>query len=61
MVLFGDEELQAGSVKVKDMGQKTEDVVPLSDLSEDLRRRLATWRSAHASLLPPPAPIQAEQ
>jgi len=61
MVLFGSEELEAGSVKIKDMGQKSEDTVPLKDLSADLKKRLEVWRSAHASLLPPPSFSRSEQ
>uniref|UniRef100_A0A7S3QSI3 Histidine--tRNA ligase, cytoplasmic n=1 Tax=Dunaliella tertiolecta TaxID=3047 RepID=A0A7S3QSI3_DUNTE len=52
IVLFGDEELSAGCVKVKDMGEKTEDKVPLQDLTSDLNRRLQI-RRAHSGLLPP--------
>ncbi|KAF5833236.1 hypothetical protein DUNSADRAFT_10518 [Dunaliella salina] len=52
IVLFGDEELNAGCVKVKDMGEKTEDKVPLQNLTSDLNRRLQI-RRAQSGLLPP--------
>ncbi len=41
MVLFGDDELAQGNVKIKDMGIKAEDVVPLVELVPELQKRLA--------------------
>jgi hypothetical protein len=41
MVLFGEDELAQGAVKVKDMAAKAEDVVPLDGLADELRRRIA--------------------
>lgn len=41
MVLFGDEELAVGSVKIKDMAAKVEDTVPLDTLVSELQTRLA--------------------
>ena len=41
MVLFGEDELAQGVVKVKDMSAKSEDVVPLDGLADELRRRIA--------------------
>jgi len=41
MVLFGDDEINGGEVKVKDMSAKTEDVVKVTDLVVDLQRRVA--------------------
>jgi len=40
MVLFGDSELEAGIVKLKDMKARTEDDVALASLVEELRRRI---------------------
>ena len=40
-VLFGEEELSSGTVKVKGMEAKTEDVVALQDLVPELQRRIA--------------------
>lgn len=45
MVLFGDSEVEAGVVKIKDMDAKTEDTVELGALVADLKARLAA-RSA---------------
>jgi histidyl-tRNA synthetase len=44
MVLFGDDEIKSGVVKVKDMGAKTEDVVPVSELVATLGDRIKAWR-----------------
>jgi hypothetical protein len=41
MVLFGDEEIKKGEVKVKDMAAKSEDAVAVEDLVDDLKRRVA--------------------
>ncbi|KAI8463085.1 MAG: hypothetical protein J3K34DRAFT_158180 [Monoraphidium minutum] len=41
MVLFGEDEITSGRVKVKDMGAKVEEDVPLGDLVDDLRARVA--------------------
>ncbi len=41
MVLFGEDELKAGTVKVKDMAVKQEDVVQVAELVPELHRRLA--------------------
>ena len=41
MVLFGEEEISNGNVKIKDMGIKAEDVVPLDRLVPELLQRLA--------------------
>lgn len=40
MVLFGEDELRQGVVKVKDMAAKAEEVVPVAQLVLNLRRRL---------------------
>jgi histidyl-tRNA synthetase len=40
MVLFGDDELARGVVKVKDMAAKTEEVVALDSVAEHLARRV---------------------
>jgi histidyl-tRNA synthetase len=54
MVLFGSTELEAGIVKVKDIAAKTEDEVPLAQLVDDLKRRLAQPLSV--AVAAPPAP-----
>eukprot|EP00775_Hariotina_reticulata_P012337 gene12337-12470_t len=41
MVLFGDDELKSGVVKVKDMAAKTEDAVAVDDLAGHLQRLVA--------------------
>jgi threonyl-tRNA synthetase len=41
MVLFGEDELARGVVKVKDMAAKTEDAVALDDLVDTLAARVA--------------------
>ena len=41
MVLFGEDELARGVVKVKDMAAKSEDTVALDSLVDDLRARIA--------------------
>jgi hypothetical protein len=41
MVLFGEDELASGVVKVKDMAAKTEDVVSLDALVDDIVKRVA--------------------
>ena len=40
MVLFGEDEIGAGQVKIKDMAAKEETLVPLDGLVEELQRRL---------------------
>ena len=40
MVLFGEDEIDAGQVKIKDMAAKEETLVPLDGLVEELQRRL---------------------
>jgi len=40
MVLFGESELEAGMVKIKDLKARTEEDVPLAGLVEELRKRL---------------------
>lgn len=45
MVLFGDEELKEGVFKVKDIAQKTEEVVREGDLVEVLRVKIAAAAS----------------
>jgi histidyl-tRNA synthetase len=40
LVLFGEDELAGGKVKVKDMGAKTEELVNLEEVVGDLQRRL---------------------
>lgn len=46
MVLFGDEELNAGTVKIKDMAAKTESVVPVDTLEQELKTRIAAASQA---------------
>ena len=41
MVLFGDSEVAAGVVKVKDLDAGTEEDVPLAQLAAELQRRVA--------------------
>ena len=40
MVLFGEDEIEAGQVKIKDMAAKEETAIPLGSLVEELQRRL---------------------
>lgn len=44
-VLFGEDEISAGVVKVKDMDAKTEESVGLDTLVEVLRGKIAEWRA----------------
>lgn len=41
MVLFGDDELARGVVKLKDMAAKTEQTVQLASLVEELKKLMA--------------------
>lgn len=47
MVLFGDDELARGVVKVKDMDAETEDFVEDAQLVDDLKRRVAAIGDRH--------------
>ncbi len=40
MVIFGDDELKAGSVKVKALGAQTEELVPRTELVDVLRTKM---------------------
>jgi histidyl-tRNA synthetase len=40
MALFGENEISSGTVKLKDMARKTEDVVKVEELASEVRRRL---------------------
>jgi hypothetical protein len=51
MVLFGEDELAAGKVKVKDMAAKSEDVVALDALVGDLKARIAALPTGLAAML----------
>jgi histidyl-tRNA synthetase len=42
MVLFGESELEAGVVKLKDMKARTEEDIPLASLVEELKGRLGS-------------------
>ncbi|KAL6750380.1 hypothetical protein V8C86DRAFT_855743 [Haematococcus lacustris] len=50
MVLFGEEELAAGNVKIKDMEAKSEDVVTLAELVPALLSRLAGKQQSSAGM-----------
>jgi histidyl-tRNA synthetase len=46
-VLFGEDELAQGVVKVKDMEAKEEEAVSTAELVAVLRTRIAGWRAKH--------------
>jgi len=52
MVLFGEDELKADTVKVKDLRAKTEETVPLGELVEHLKTAISA---------PPAAPLTAAE
>lgn len=61
MVLFGDEELNAGNVKIKDMDVKSEDVVALDQLVPELQARIAAAKARAAEPVAAPTAPPTEQ
>ncbi|GLC65359.1 hypothetical protein PLESTF_000284700 [Pleodorina starrii] len=56
MVLFGEDELSRGVVKIKDMDAHQEDTVPVEQLVPELRRRIAERSARLAAETAAPAP-----